>query len=120
MNNLDWFAQVLLAAIFLLAGLSKVFAFQWETALKSGPSLRCIGVPRPPSVLLALLEIALALVLIVPLNLWQPDILPSLAAAGLGGVTLFVALYRVRRNQPAAPMIALFLLTLFVIVGRWQ
>jgi hypothetical protein len=119
MNSLDWFAQVLLAAIFLVAGLSKVFAFQWETAMKSGPSLRCIGVPRTPSLLLALLEIALALVLIVPLNIWQPEILPSLAAAGLGMLTLFVALYRFRRNEHASPMIALFLLTLFVIVGRW-
>jgi len=119
MNNLDWFAQILLAAIFLFAGLRQAFAFQRATAMQDGFSLRCVALPRTPAFLIALVEIALALVLIVPVNLWRPDILPSLAAAGLGLLTLGVFFYRVRRNEPAAPLVALFLLTLFVIVGRW-
>jgi hypothetical protein len=70
------------------------------------------------SLVVAFLEIAGALALVVPLNAWQPDMLARLAAVGLALMTLAVCLYRVRRKEPAAPVMALFLLTVFVIIGR--
>jgi uncharacterized membrane protein YphA (DoxX/SURF4 family) len=119
MNSLDRIAQLLLVGIFLFAGLSKLFAFQWPPQVQAGPSWRGNGLPRGVAYSIALMEIAGALGLVVPLNLWQPDLLPKLAAAGLALLTLAAFSYHVRRKEPAAPMMALFLLTLFVIVGRW-
>ena len=68
---------------------------------------------------IALVELTGALALIVPFNLWQPGILPLLGAAGLALLTLCACIYHLRRHESAAPIVALFLLTLFVIIGRW-
>jgi uncharacterized membrane protein len=68
---------------------------------------------------IAIMEIAGALGLVLPLVLRQTDLLPGLAAVGLAILTLAVSIYYVRHKKPAAPMLALFCLTLLVIVGRW-
>jgi uncharacterized membrane protein len=69
---------------------------------------------------IAFMEIAGALGLVAPLVLWQTDLLPGLAAIGLSILTLAVSIYHVRHKEPAAPMLALFCLTLLVLVGRWM
>lgn len=120
MNGLEQIAQILLVGIFLFAGLSKIFAFQKEPQVQAGPSLRGNGLSRGVAYAIALTEIAGALGLVVPLSFWQPDLLPRLAAGGIALLTLAAYIYYVRRKEPsAAPMMALFLLTLLVIVGRW-
>jgi uncharacterized membrane protein YphA (DoxX/SURF4 family) len=119
MTGLERFAQILVVGIFLFAGLSKIFAFRREPQAEGGPSWRGDGFPRKVACGIALIEIAGALGLLVPFGLWQSDMLPRLAAAGLALLTLGVAIYHIRRKEPAAPMFALFLLTLLVIVGRW-
>jgi uncharacterized membrane protein len=119
MTRLDWIAQILMAALFLLLGLSRIVSLRRKTqALRTAPGGRTTEMPLGLSLIVGLLEIAGGLALIVPLNLWQPDILPRLAAAGLAVLTLSFCIYRARRKEPAASVVALFLLTLFVIIGR--
>ena len=120
MTNLDWFAQFLLASVFLFAGFSKLFAFiRQKRAPQTELSFRGIGLPLKVVCLVALAEIVGALALVVPLHLGQPDNLPLLAATGLALLAMAAGIYRVRHKEPAAPMVTLFLLALFVIVGRW-
>jgi len=121
MNSLDWFAQLLLAGIFVFSGLSKIFAIQRrvKTTAHTSLSCTCSGMPCNVVLAIALVELTGALALIVPFNLWQPGILPLLGAAGLALLTLCACIYHLRRHESAAPIVALFLLTLFVIIGRW-
>jgi DoxX-like protein len=120
MNSLDRFAQMLIAAIFLFAGLSKIFALRRRTQTQAAPSWSGKGLSRRTVCAIAWMEIAGALGLVVPLDLWQPNMLPSLAAGELALLTLAVSIYHVRHKEPAAPMFALFFLSLLVIVGRWM
>jgi hypothetical protein len=41
------------------------------------------------------------------------------AAAGLALIMVLAGIYHLRRQEEAAPAVSLFLLALFVIVGRW-
>jgi uncharacterized membrane protein YphA (DoxX/SURF4 family) len=119
MNHLDWFVQILLAGIFLFAGLSKLFAFQRKAEVpQTGPSCRGFGLPSTMAVGIALLEIAGALALVVPLIMWQPAILPLAAATGFALLSLAICVYHYRRGEFTAPVVALFLLSLFVIIGN--
>jgi hypothetical protein len=119
MTTLDWIVQILMAALFLVLGLSRIVWLRRKTqAQQTASGGRTTEMPVGLSLMVALLEIAGGLALVVPINLWQPDILPRMAAAGLALLTLSVCIYRVRRKEPAASIVALFLLTLFVIVGR--
>jgi uncharacterized membrane protein YphA (DoxX/SURF4 family) len=119
MNRLDWFAQILVAGVFLIAGLSKILDLQRHaSAAGSGPGFQSNEMPHGLAWAIGLLEIAGALALVVPLNLWRPDILPLVAAVGLALLTLGICFYRARRREPAAPVLAMFLLTLFVIIGH--
>jgi len=120
MNSLDRFAQILVAGIFLFAGLSKILAFRPQTRSQTGPTGRAHELPPRVTFAIAVIEIAGALGLVAPLVLWQTDLLPGLAAVGLAILTLAVSIYHVRHKEPAAPMLALFCLTLLVIVGRWM
>ena len=74
---------------------------------------------RGQAVAVGLLEIAGAAGVLVPVDVWPPDVFLRLAAAGLGLLMVAAAIYHVRRQESAAPSITLFLLALFVIVGRW-
>jgi hypothetical protein len=49
----------------------------------------------------------------------MPAIAPW-AAAGLVLVTLYGAIYHMRRHETAVPNVTLFLLMMFVVVGRWM
>jgi uncharacterized membrane protein len=119
MTNLDWFAQYLLAGIFLIAGLGKIFIFHYQTnAGRSGLSAGTLGLTRTAVYFIATLEIAAALGLVVPVHLWRPGLLPLVSASGLALLMVAVGIYRKRRHEFTAPIIALFLLALLVIVGH--
>ena len=121
MNRLDWIAQILMAGLFLFAGISRIVRFGRKAhAVQTAPGWSTTELPRGLSLVIAVLEIAGALALVVPFNAWQPDVLPVLAAAGLALLTLSICIYRVSRKEPAAPVTALFLLTLFVLIGHWS
>jgi len=119
-NGLHWIAQILLAAVFLFAGFGEIFSYRSRAKVPPGrPSLGFPGLPYELAFAIGVVEIAGALALVVPIDLWPPDILPRLAAAGLGVLAIAGGIYHLRRRESAAPSVALFLLALFVIVARW-
>jgi uncharacterized membrane protein YphA (DoxX/SURF4 family) len=120
MNNLLWIAQIILAGIFLFTGFTKIFAYDRlvkavESRSKAGP----VGMSRTQALLVGLLEILGATGLLVPMDLMPPYIFLRLAAAGLALLMVAAGIYHLRRQESAAPSVSLFLLALFVIVGRW-
>jgi uncharacterized membrane protein len=120
MNYLMWTAQGILAAVFFITGMSKLLAFGRVKSflgrkLKGGP----IGISSGQGASIGLLEVAGALGILMPESIVPNYMTVILAAAGLGLLMICAATYHFRRKEPAAPDIALFLLTIFVIVGRW-
>lgn len=120
MNDLLWVAQILLAGVFLFTGFSKIFAYNRvvkviEARSKAGR----IGMSRAQAALVGLVEAAGAALVLVPVDVWPPHILLRLACAGLALIMVAASIYHARRQESAAPSISLFLLALFIIVGRW-
>jgi uncharacterized membrane protein YphA (DoxX/SURF4 family) len=120
MNGLLWIAQILLAAIFLFTGVSKLLAYERvmdavEARSKGLPT----GVSRGLAAFIGLAEIAGALGVVSPPSLLPGHLLIRLAAAGLALIMVLAGIYHLRRQDSAAPAVSLFLLALFIIVGRW-
>jgi hypothetical protein len=120
MNGMMWTAQGILAVVFIITGMSKLLAFGHVKTflgrkLKGGP----IGISTGMAATIGLLEVAGAVGLLT-----QPPIVPNymtviMAATGLALLMVCATIYHFRRKEPAAPDIAIFLLAIFVIVGRW-
>jgi len=120
MNSLLWIAQISLAAVFLFAGFSKIFLQRRQAAGPQAPSLSgYFALPDGIAAAVVLLEIVGAVGLLIPFDLGRPNILPLVAAAELALLAVAACVYHGRRHEPTAPIIAVFLLALFVIVGRW-
>ncbi|HXR38906.1 MAG TPA: DoxX family protein [Terracidiphilus sp.] len=120
MNTLLWIAQIILAGVFLFTGFSKVFAYERVVkAVEARSKAGRIGMSRGQAVLVGLVEIAGAAGVLVPVDVWPPYVFLRLACAGLGLLMVAAGIYHIRRQESAAPSVALFLLALFVIVGRW-
>jgi hypothetical protein len=118
MNKLDWIAQILLACVFLFDGFRRVLVyFRKADPELAGPRANVTAMPFAAACAIALAEICGALGLVAPIHLWRPEVLPMMAAVGLALLTAVAALYRARRNEPSAQVVALFLLAVFVIVG---
>jgi uncharacterized membrane protein YphA (DoxX/SURF4 family) len=120
MNGLLWIAQILLAAIFLFTGVSKLLAYERvmdavEARSKGLPT----GVSRGLAAFIGLAEIAGALGVVSPSSLLPGHLLIRLAAAGLALIMVLAGIYHLRRQDSAAPAVSVFLLALFIIVGRW-
>jgi hypothetical protein len=121
MNGLHWLAQILLTGVFLFDGWSRIFSFRREAKpLPSKPGFGSIRLPYELDVAIAVAEIAGALALWVPANLRPPDIFPRVAASALALLAVAGSIYHMRRKEPAAHNLAVFLLAVFVILGRWQ
>jgi hypothetical protein len=119
MTHLDWFAQYLLAGIFLIAGVGKIFIFHYKSdAGRSGLSGKTIGLTRKAVYSISALEITGALGLILPISFWRPGLAPILSATTLALLMLAACVYRNRRQEFTAPVVALFLLALLVVVGH--
>ena len=125
MNTVLWIAQIILAATFLVAGAGKLIGYNlplgaWLKHLKSPPH----GVSRGFASVIGLAEIVGALGVVAPAAL-TPEGLASdfllvrLAAAGLALIMALAAIHHMRRKEDASLPATLFLLALFVIVGRW-
>jgi len=120
MNTLLWIVQIILAGVFLFTGFSKIFAYgQVVKVVEARSKAGRIGMSRGQAVAVGLLEIAGAAGVLVPVDVWPPDVFLRLAATGLGLLMVAAAIYHVRRQESAALSVTLFLLALFVIVGRW-
>jgi uncharacterized membrane protein YphA (DoxX/SURF4 family) len=121
MSTLTWCAQILLAAVFLYAGFRMILVHRPDALPEHEPSVFCCaGLPLWLAAPVALAEIAGALCLLVPVDLWLPDILPRLTAGVLALLTVVPGIYQVRRKQSAAPVVSVFLLALFVLVAHWD
>ena len=125
MNGLLWIAQILLAGIFLFTGVTKVLAYNsLVKTLEKRPRRKQINVSQVQASLIACAEIAGAVALVLPAAFTPPTLEPDyllvrLAAAGLALLMVAAGIYHLVRKEPAAPAVALFLLALFIIVGRW-
>jgi uncharacterized membrane protein YphA (DoxX/SURF4 family) len=120
MNTLHWVAQIVLGGVFLFAGFSKIFAYgQVVKVVEARSKGGRIGMSKGQAALVGLLEVVGAAGVLVPVDVWPPYVFLRLSAAGLGLLMVGTAVYHVRRQESAAPDVSLFLLALFVIVGRW-
>jgi uncharacterized membrane protein YphA (DoxX/SURF4 family) len=120
MSSLDQFAEFFVAVVFLCAGIRKIFSYKpKKPAEEARPAQGLYGLPYELLVAVALFEIAAALALVAPVDPEMHVQLVRLAAVGLALLTVAASIYRVRHKQSAAPTLALFFMTMFVIVGRW-
>lgn len=111
--------ELLLAGVFLLAGLSKIFtnngkAKDSETEEPSG----LMGLPYGLAALIGLFETSAALALITPVGTWPSATLALPAATALALLMVAASIYRVRRKESAIPTIVLFLMAIFVVAAR--
>jgi uncharacterized membrane protein YphA (DoxX/SURF4 family) len=113
MNNLDRFMEFVVAAVFVLAGLNKIFSYRYpRESGEEGVGELASEFPYWCVALVGLFEMAAALLLITPFEL------TLFAAVALGLSTMITGLYRISVQKPTAPTAVLFLLVLFVIRGR--
>jgi DoxX-like family len=120
MNTLLWMAQILLAGVFFFTGVSKVLAYDKVVkAVEARTKGHKVGMSRGLAAQLGLLEIVGAIGVVLPFDLWPPHILLLAAAIGLALLMVIACIYHVRRQERAEPSIVLFLLALFIIIGRW-
>jgi hypothetical protein len=119
MNSLDRFMELLLAGVFLLVGLSKIFTNN-KKAKYSGPpeSSGLMGLPYRMAALIGLFETTAALVLIMPAGTWPSATLALPAATALAVLMLAASIYRMRLRESAVPTIVLFLMAIFVVAAR--
>jgi len=116
MNIALWVLQGMLAFAFLFVGSMKVFSYEKYKAMteKNGPS----GLTRGLVTFIGVCEIAGAFGVVLPMAL---GIVPSLsvwAAVGLGTIALLAVGYHLRRHEPPMAPGVLFLMAVFVVVGR--
>lgn len=120
MNTLLWIAQIILAGVFIFTGLSKIFAYgQVVKVVEARSKAARIGMSRGQAAMVGLVEIVGAAAVLVPVDLWPPYVFLRLATAWLALLMVAAGIYHLRRQESAAPSVAMFLLALFVIVGRW-
>lgn len=113
MNNLDRGMEFLVAAVFILVGLSKILSYRYrkEPSNTGEPGL-AIEFPYWCVALVGLFEMVAAMALVSSYEL------ALFAAVSLALSTIIASLYRVSAEKPAAPAVILFLLVLFVFCGR--
>jgi uncharacterized membrane protein YphA (DoxX/SURF4 family) len=119
MNTFLWMSQMCLAGIFLYAGAMNLLAFQKQGLRpESGPSFQCIGVPAFAACAIGFAEILGAVGLLVPLGSQEPYLVAQVSAGALALLMLAACVHHARRKEQTAPIVALFFLAIFVIVGR--
>jgi putative oxidoreductase len=119
MNTILWIAQMGLAAIFFYAGIKNLLAFQkHDLRAAAGPSFQCIGVSAPTAFAIGFTEILGAIGLVIPLGAQEPYLVAQLSAGVLAVLLLAACIYHARRKEHTSPIVGLFFLAIFVIVGR--
>jgi hypothetical protein len=119
MNNLDRIMEYLVAGVFLCVGLARILSYRRRPKPLGAQSAGLpFGLPYGALVAVGVFQIVAALVLITPLSF--VTMIAPWAAAGLVLVTLAGALYHMRRHESAVLNLTLFLLVMFVVVGRWM
>lgn len=118
-NSLDRFMEYVVAAVFLCVGCGRILSYKRRPKPLGAQSAGLpFGLPYGSLVAIGVFQIAAALALITPVSFFAA--FAPWAAAGLVFVTLAGALYHMRRHESAVPNLTLFLLVMFVVVGRWM
>ncbi len=71
------------------------------------------------AIVVGIFEIAGAVAVLIPADVWPPWVLLRLACAGLGLLMVLPESTTCGGKSLQRPRVALFLLSLFIIVGRW-
>jgi uncharacterized membrane protein YphA (DoxX/SURF4 family) len=120
MDVVLWVAQIVLAGACLHSGYSKILIFgRHKREQKALPAAGCVGMPDELAAAIALLEILGALLLLVPVDLWAPNVLLRIGAAVAALLAVVSSIYRARLKEHTTPNLVMFLLAVLVIVGRW-
>ncbi len=124
MDGLLWIAQLILAVTFLVTGSGKLFAYDRMMGVVGLRLKTPAGISRAFAALIGIAELAGAIGIIfprafLPAELAQGHLLTRLAAADLALIMVGAGIYHLRRNEEAAPSVALFLLALLVLYERW-
>jgi len=116
MNLALWVIQGILASIFVMAAGMKLLSYPKYRAMleKSGPT----GMTRGVITLLGIVELAGVAGLILPMALNIDPWLTVWAAAGLAVIMLAATVFHIRRHEPTVMTVVLFVLAVFVVVGR--
>lgn len=117
MNSLVWVFSIVLALVFLIVGLVRVF--KYEVAADRFPWVK--DVPRGLVTFIGLAEILGALGLILPVATGILPWLTPVAAAALAILMLMAGTFHGQRRelQDASVNAILLALTAFVAYGRW-
>jgi len=118
MNTALWIVQILLALAFIAAGGMKVLAYEKYKAMseKNGPA----NLTRGLVMFIGIAELAGAIGLVLPMTANVAPWLSPMAGVGLATIMLLAVFYHVRRHESLAVPAGLFLLALFVAVGRFS
>ena len=119
MNVALWIVQGLLAFAFIAAGAMKLFAYEkykTQSEKKNEPS----GITRPLAAFIGIAEIAGGLGVVLPMATNIAPWLSPWAAVGLATIMLLAIGFRARRHESPVPAAIFFLLTAFVVLGRFS
>ena len=120
MNTLLWIVQLIMAGVFIFTGAGKALAYNnLVKVIEARSKGRRVGVSHGVATIIGLFEIVGAVGLIIPIDFFPPHIVVRAAAAALGLLMIMAGIYHLRRQESAVPDVVLFLMALFVIVGRW-
>jgi Na+/H+ antiporter NhaD/arsenite permease-like protein len=120
MNAFLWVCQVILAGVFLFTGLSKLIAYEKVASLIEARSKgRPIEVTPGQAAFIGIAEIAGALGVVVPAHPFFPWSLLLVSWVCLALLMVAAGIYHLRRRESAVPSVVMFLLALFLMVGRW-
>ncbi len=117
MNGLEWVLSIVLAAVFFITGVVKVFRYE-----KSRDLLPWVkDVPRTLTQAIGVAEILGALGLILPVLTGIYSWLTPVAAVGLALIMLSAAVFHVMRGERMEAGLNVLLLIMLVIVAyvRW-
>lgn len=114
-----WIAQLLLAAMFIMAGSMKLFQ-SIEELSKMLPWVS--GTPSGLVRFIGLSELLGGFGLVLPILLKIKPVLTPIAALGLGLIQVLAAIFHISRgeNQVIGMNILLLILTLFIVWGRMK
>jgi uncharacterized membrane protein YphA (DoxX/SURF4 family) len=120
MNILMWIAQLVLGVTFLITGFGKIFAYKHLSELvESRTKGHPIGISPRQAAIIGVGEVLWGLLVIDPFQFSYPFLLPLVGSACITLEMIGATYYHIRRKEPGGPSIALALLAIFVIVGRW-
>lgn len=116
MNIALWVTQGILACLFIAAGGMKLFSYQKYRAMleKSGPTSLTHGFIT----FLGVAELAGAAGVVFPMALNTAPWLTVWAAAGMAVIMLSATVFHIRRREAPIMTAVLFVLAVFVAVGR--